>query len=158
MSKQKTKAEWVAEKGEQWYYEHIYLRWKKAHEKRQQQPGYQEMRSKKSMESKKRRYDRDPEYKLKVNKHKDFGHHKNRWKNYCKEYWLIENYDKALADNFKGWHCHHRLELHPDGSIRFTREGLINADLYVNRPPEELIFLTISEHSKLHGVNRHKYE
>lgn len=153
--KSRTKAEIVAEKGEQWYYEHIYLVWKRAHEKRQQQTGYQEKRSKKSAESHKRRYDKDLEYRLKRNNHKDFGHHKNRWKSYCKEYWLIENYDKALADNFNGWHCHHRLELHPDGSIRFTRDGLINADLYVNRPPQELIFLTSSEHSKLHGRNRH---
>lgn len=29
------------------------------------------------------------------------------------------------------------------------------ADIYFNRPPEELIFLTKSEHSKLHGKNRH---
>lgn len=29
---------------------------------------------------------------------------------YCKNYQYIENYEKALADNFKGWLCHHRLE------------------------------------------------
>ena len=30
---------------------------------------------------------------------------------YCSECeTLIENYDKAKADNFKGWELHHRLE------------------------------------------------
>ena len=30
---------------------------------------------------------------------------------YCKDYENIENYEKALADNFKGWDCHHRKEV-----------------------------------------------
>ena len=31
---------------------------------------------------------------------------------YCKDdLSKIENYELAKADNFKGWHIHHRLEL-----------------------------------------------
>ena len=32
-----------------------------------------------------------------------------RAKSYCKDdISLIENYDKAIADNTQVWHCHHR--------------------------------------------------
>ena len=37
---------------------------------------------------------------------------KHNFKLYCKDYENIENYEKAKADNFIGWHCHHRLETH----------------------------------------------
>ena len=41
----------------------------------------------------------------------------------------IENYELAKADDFKGWHCHHRLETHTaDGKKRSlsykTRAGI----------------------------------
>ena len=72
------------------------------------------------------------------------------------EYELIENYDLAKLDNFIGWDCHHRLELHPDGSLRFSKTSLQELDLYYNRPARELIFLTHSEHAKLHGLSRKK--
>lgn len=70
------------------------------------------------------------------------------------EWALIENYEKAKADNFKGWDCHHRLELHPDGSLRFTRESLIKLDLYLNRPAQELIFLKHDEHARIHSLSK----
>ena len=82
---------------------------------------------------------------------------------YCKDYENIENYDKALADNFKGWCCHHRLETHnSDGERRLvdiTVEELQALGMYYHRPASELIFLTISEHSSLHdeGVNHPFY-
>ena len=78
---------------------------------------------------------------------------------FCKsdEYELIENYELAKADNFKGWDCHHRLALHPDGSLRFTRESLKKLDLYVNRPASELIFLTHSEHARIHNMSKKEY-
>ena len=70
---------------------------------------------------------------------------------YCKDYENIENYYKAKADNFKGWHCHHRLETHtPDGKRREVDIGykeLKALGLYYNRPAEELIFLTTREHN-----------
>lgn len=67
---------------------------------------------------------------------------------------LIENYDKALADNFEGWDIHHRLETHTSDSelrpVAITRDELIALDMYYARPASELIFLTRSEHTKLH--------
>ena len=73
------------------------------------------------------------------------------YKQYCKEPEKIENYEKAKKDNFKGWECHHRLETHtPDGKRRdedITQKELKSLGMYYNRPPEELIFLTIKEHN-----------
>ena len=72
-------------------------------------------------------------------------------KRFCKEPEKIENYEKALKDNFKGWHCHHRLETHTSGGERrpidITQAELKALGMYYNRPPEELIFLTSREHN-----------
>ena len=73
------------------------------------------------------------------------------YERYCKDYENIENYEKAKADNFKGWEVHHRLETHNLYGER--REVDILADelkalgMYYNRPASELIFLTIKEHN-----------
>ena len=76
---------------------------------------------------------------------------KHNFERYCKDYEKIENYEKALADNFKGWNCHHRLETHnSDGERRLvdiTVAELQALGMYYNRPPEELIFLTSREHN-----------
>ena len=73
---------------------------------------------------------------------------------YCKDYENIENYQKAKADDFKNWEVHHRLETHTsDGERRLvdiTADELKALDMYWHRPAEELIFLTIYEHSSLH--------
>ena len=66
------------------------------------------------------------------------------YKLYCKDYENIENYEKALADNFKGWDCHHRKE------VEFSRKELIALGMYYNVSSEELVFLTRAEHNKLH--------
>ena len=70
---------------------------------------------------------------------------------YCKDYENIENYEKALKDNFKGWHCHHRLETHnSDGERRLvdiSQKELIALGMYYHRPASELIFLIIKEHN-----------
>ena len=66
----------------------------------------------------------------------------------CEDPSLIENYNKAIADNTQIWHCHHRGEVLPCG--RFSRDDLIKFGLYYNRPAAELIFLTRSEHQCLH--------
>lgn len=75
---------------------------------------------------------------------------KHTFERYCKDYEKIENYEKALADNFKGWHCHHRLETHTsDGERRavdIPQKELIALNMYYHRPAEELIFLPRSEH------------
>ena len=75
-------------------------------------------------------------------------------KYYCKDYENIENYEKALADNFKNWEVHHRLETHnSDGERRLvdiSQKELKALGMYYDRPAEELIFLTTSEHQFLH--------
>lgn len=70
----------------------------------------------------------------------------HRFEKYCKDYKNIENYDKAKADNFKGWNCHHRK------GVDIPTEELKALGMYYNRPPEELIFLTRSEHSIIHST------
>ena len=76
---------------------------------------------------------------------------KHTFERYCKDYKNIENYDRAAAANFKGWHCHHRLETHnSDGKRRdvdITQKELIALGMYYHRPAEELIFLTTREHN-----------
>lgn len=78
---------------------------------------------------------------------------------FCLNPELIENYESAKKDNFKGWACHHRLETHTsDGEKRLvdlTREELKAFDMYYNRPPQELIYLKNGEHASLH--NKGKY-
>ena len=65
-------------------------------------------------------------------------------KRFCKNPENIENYDKAAADNFVGWVCHHRK------GIDIPREKLKALGMYYNRPADELIFLKHSEHTSLH--------
>lgn len=60
----------------------------------------------------------------------------------------IENYDKAINDNTQIWHIHHRLEIRDD--YINSKEDLIMMNLYYNRPANELIFLTHSEHIRIH--------
>ena len=79
------------------------------------------------------------------------------YKQYCKDYENIENYEAAKKDNFKGWDCHHRLETHTsDGERRLvdiTVAELQALDMYYNRPAEELIFLRKGEHTSLRKVS-----
>ena len=74
------------------------------------------------------------------------------FKRYCKNYQDIENYEKAKADNFVGWCCHHRK------GADIPREKLIALGMYLDRPAEELIFLTESEHDSLHKKGKPKSE
>ena len=79
---------------------------------------------------------------------------KHRFERYCKDYKNIENYEAAKKDAFKGWDCHHILETSTsDGKrrlVNITQKELIALGMYYNRPAEELIFLTKSEHKLLH--------
>ena len=72
----------------------------------------------------------------------------------CDNIECVENYEAAKKDNFKGWHCHHRLETHnSDGERRLvdiTKKELIALGIYWHRPASELIFLTTLEHYRLH--------
>ena len=72
-------------------------------------------------------------------------------KKYCKDYTKIENYELAMADSSQTWECHHKLEIGQD--YLNTCEELKMMNLYYNRPAEELIFLTVKEHHKVHRVN-----
>ncbi len=62
----------------------------------------------------------------------------------------IENYDKAKNDPNEIWDLHHRLELTLDGEFAHSRDELKRLDMYYKRPYFELIFLTHSEHARLH--------
>ena len=79
------------------------------------------------------------------------------YKQYCKDFENIENYQKAKADNFVGWDCHHRLETHnSDGERRavdITAAELIALGMYYHRPASELIFLRKGEHTSLRKVS-----
>ena len=78
---------------------------------------------------------------------------KKRAIKYCKnDISLIENYDKAIADETQVWHCHHRRE------TIYSRSGLIEIGEYYNRPACELIFLTKSEHMRLHNLGKNVSE
>ena len=87
---------------------------------------------------------------------------KHQFEKYCKDYGNIENFEKAAADNFKGWHCHHRLETHTsDGERRLvdiSQKELKALGMYYNRPAEELIFLPRSEHEAFKKGRRHSAE
>lgn len=103
----------------------------------------------------KQRYSSDKEYRNNRRKHTKLC----KIKRYVKDgrFDLVENYDKAKADNFKGWAIHHRDEIRLllSGMIVIrTREELIENDRYYNCPPNELIWLTSSEHTSLHRKYR----
>lgn len=75
-----------------------------------------------------------------------------RAKLFCKEDpSLIENYDKAINDKTQTWHIHHRLEVQEDGTHVLAKE-LEEQGLLYNRPACELIFLTPTDHKKLHNI------
>lgn len=75
-------------------------------------------------------------------------------KNFCNNYTEIENYNRAVLDETQVWECHHRKEIDEHKSFKqLKQEGL-----YYNRPATELIFLTRSEHSKLHRLNMSEEE
>ena len=76
-------------------------------------------------------------------------------KKYCKEELSkIENYDKAIADTAQVWVLHHRTEIW----WNCTAHDLIANECYYHRKACELIFLTRSEHRKLHNKGRHLSE
>ena len=80
---------------------------------------------------------------------------KHNFEKFCKDFENIENYEKAKADDFKGWCVHHRLQTwNSDGErrlVNISAAELQALGMYYNRPAEELIFLTSSEHSILHN-------
>lgn len=65
-------------------------------------------------------------------------------KNFCKDIENVENYEKAKADDFKGWHLHHRR------GIDIPRKELITLGQYYDVSADELIFVTKALHNTLH--------
>lgn len=63
---------------------------------------------------------------------------------------MIENYQEAVKSPIL-WECHHRLELDAEGNFLNSRDDLKAKGLYYHLPPEELIFLTQSDHRKIHN-------
>lgn len=110
---------------------------------------YREIHNAKSRTYQKERYNNDLEFRL--NK---LNASKNARLRYVKDgrIDLIENYELAKADNFKEWHIHHKLEINNDYINTVNDLKLMN--LYYERPPEELIWLTNSEHHTLHNKMR----
>jgi len=56
----------------------------------------------------------------------------------------VENYDKACSEDFEGWTLHHRKE------DKYTAKELIAMKDYYYVDPNELIWLTESEHDAIH--------
>lgn len=76
-------------------------------------------------------------------------------KRYCSEdISLIDNYWDAMNDETQVWECHHKNEIFR--GIPVSRALLIDLGLYYGCPASELIFLTPSEHTRLHSNNRSK--
>lgn len=66
---------------------------------------------------------------------------------YCKEsITAIENYEKAINSDVL-YHLHHKNEI----LLNVSKDELIKMGLYYNRPANELVFLTPSEHISLHN-------
>lgn len=73
---------------------------------------------------------------------------------------LIENYEEALKEDFKGWLIHHRLETHRciDGKwvLRDVKnymdaDSLKKSRLYYNQPPNLLVWMRRGDHARLHA-------
>ena len=76
---------------------------------------------------------------------------------FCQTPELIENYEQAINDITQVWECHHRDEIRTLSSgmvVIRTREELIENGRYYNCPPNELIFLTKEEHTRIHSSGR----
>jgi hypothetical protein len=67
----------------------------------------------------------------------------------CEDISLIENYNESINDESQTWALHHKLEI----ELNKSKQELIDLGLYYNRPAAELIFLTKSEHHRLHMNN-----
>ena len=77
---------------------------------------------------------------------------RKNWYKFCSEPLdKIEHYEEALAEGFKGWCIHHRLEIQPDGT-KVSAKELIDQNLYYGRPASELVFMRNGEHTTLHNI------
>lgn len=81
---------------------------------------------------------------------------------FCKNLKSVENYEIAKKENFRKWQIHHRLETHnSDGEkriVQITKAELVALDMYYNRPAEELIYLRLAEHTRIHSKGHKVFE
>lgn len=85
--------------------------------------------------------------------------HERQAHKYCRDdISKIENYDKAISDTTQTWDLHHRLELTLYGEYAHNVEELKRMGMYYNRPYFELIFMTHSEHLRMHKKVRYVSE
>lgn len=75
----------------------------------------------------------------------------------CTDYTKIKNYEKAIADDSQTWCIHHIYELKCPVR-KYSMPELKAMGMYYNRPPEELVFMTISEHHKLHQIVNNSFK
>ena len=68
------------------------------------------------------------------------------WAYCCEDLNLIENYELAINDK-KLWVCHHRLET----DLGISKQELKDIGRYYNQKANDLIFLTQSEHCRIHN-------
>lgn len=71
----------------------------------------------------------------------------------CEDISKIENYEKAIADSSQTWVCHHRLGV--QGEFLNSVELLKKCGIYYGVTASQLIFLTQTEHKRIHGVVNH---
>ena len=64
----------------------------------------------------------------------------------CEDISLIENYQDAINDKERTWDCHHRLET----DLCLSTQELIDSNRYWKVEAKYLIFLTPSEHHRIH--------
>lgn len=141
-NKQETDPEWVKQKNErckEWCKKHYEERYKEQYEKRKDY----------FLNYNKEKYKNNIDYSIQCRT--------SQSKNFYRkgEQHLIENYELAKADNFKDWVIHHRLECTLDGEYANSMDDLKRMNMYYNRPYFELIYLTKSQHSKLHYCSGH---
>ena len=66
--------------------------------------------------------------------------------------YAIENYEQAVSDKTQVWDIHHRLEI--QGPFTNSRELLKKCGLYYGVQASQLVFMTRSEHIRLHRKGR----
>lgn len=64
----------------------------------------------------------------------------------CEDISKIYGYKEAIADKENYWDCHHCL------GLVWSKEQLIEMGLYYNQPADRLMFVTKSQHHKLHAT------
>lgn len=168
-----TKKEYIEKYGEEAYRKHLEQQKQHYQQHREEKKQYYQQH-REEIRERQNQYDQQHIEEKKEYKKQYYQQHREEKREHYKQYQRkhkqmfaycipeqieqIENYELAKKDNFDGWHIHHRLETHnSDGEkrlVNLSRTELIALDMYYNRPANELVFLTISEHIKLHRNNK----